>query len=833
MKHSHHLALLWDNYTPAKKIPELTLNAASTLAAEYAQSLVHTGIDSTVAIAQSHLWMGRHIQPDGTLDPRTTMVGDLSVGSNGYQNNLLLGLFHVGLSRLAAEEGDGLGRFSTLHLLEYLAKDMNGNAVLDGNDAHGDRVVMGQYPLSSETLRLKLAHATRRWLENSDLHGQPTGFSKSDLNQFDRPGRYLRSLTSSNAPIFGVADVPEFDDRPPRLTVRIRGEGKNWSQVPEEETMRGLIEIRVDAVDETDVRTLSVSVEGSEYQPQCARLVGIGTGAAFGEYTWNSRDASNGPVTLLVTAADSLGNKTKPAEHFELTVDNAPPIVTVPDILRSRTGEMQIRGSVDKSYAVLHVTQDGNEIVSQRQPLDAEQQGPQDFSVDLTLACDASHSLLVFAEDEAGNRSEGSLVKVLCDTYAPVLGWVPTSFHQEFSGQQVSVSNGALLEKHLHRLGAEDDNLPEIAWHIDDQPQGRVGSAMKDVSVEYAFAFVSNGRMRQTEWSRVAVEQSDRYPAGWGYAVKISYESMLPAEIKGLDAYTLRNANYVARSKVGDKHMLLVRSTDEFGNRSENSTVEFGLDIRSAPVTISCQRSNRGYEDATNLTFIPIKQMAALAETKDRNLRVHMRWNIPDGEKVSQLSPPMGDAYMSVRMPDMTQTVFVHDTLRQVAVLNRTHALNDNEGAWCSDGGARWARTWSDGQCEPHSDDPADGTWKTRQRVKLVQALSPLERTVIIRGADTSSMIYQAQSPLPLEWQTTLDGRRRLQYRFRSATDYERHGGLGNPDRAWLDERLFAFSGAMTTTLPAPTVIAGDFPLPSKIEVDSTCFQNWIFSDRP
>lgn len=298
-----------------------------------------------------------------------------------------------------------------------------------------------------------------------------------------------------------------------------------------------------------------------------------------------------------------------------------------------------------------------------------------------------------------------------------------------------------------------------------------------------------------------------------------------------LDATSIRAANYVARATPTDLHILTVRVSDESG-RATQRDIEVRLDIKSAPVEINCQTYSFG-EILENGTLSP-SHIAHLSSQGHRSLSLSATWKIPDAELAgaSDLTPHLRDVSAVVALPTTYRKTQVQQTMRQLAVLKRmTWSAKRHEGEWCQDHGRRWARVWSDGECEAHMDDTQSESQRLNRTPIFSQRLVPDAPSIRVRGAspENTRVAYTSQDGSPMEVASDVHGRQRVQYSFRSATEYERHFSWGHPDRVWLDERLFAESLTMRHVFPDATVSVDAFPAPSKVFYGPSCQRSWAF----
>ena len=840
LNHAHRLALVWENYTPAAQLPPLNINAATTIAVAYAQALVTDKDNETLgnptrAIAQAQAFIGQHIQKDGSFDPRTTPVGDLSSGGRvgaGYQNSVLSALFHVGLSRLVAEQSEGLDRFSTLDLLAAIAMDFGGDGLLDGLGERGDRIGMGQYALSSETLRRDLAHATRRWLGNAPLHGQIYEVSSLDPMRFSRPEQYLRWVTGNNATAFGGVAAQEFDVEPPQLNVRVRGEGHDWSEDPEQEILRGFVDIHVDAIDDSEVVNLSIRIQGDTGDLKSRRQIGLGSDHAYAEYSWNSRVAPDGLVTMIVTATDRVGNTRK--FPMDIAVSNIPPQITAPPSRLVNNSNVVLTGTTDRPFAAVRVLSRGHEIARLDAPKiddDSEIEPLRSFAIPVVVACNAMHTLALVAEDEAGNQGHEFPIDVICDDQPPSVNWSPTAFKQDFTGQHIGIpQNGVVIEKYIHDMDEDGDNLPIVQVLVDDRQSGKIGSTPEQVSVEWKVEYGTGDGKRTIDWVRYPMMQINEHGAGL-YQIRLSYQTMLDKAVRSMDVGSARRSNYVALSKESDEYLLSVRAQDEAGNISATKTFQFHMRMRSAPVRLRC----------SNIGNVSPNQLAYLARTGTHALRNTLAWEVPQNKKHNKqsLSPQIEGVDLHLTVAGAALQWEIRQSLMQFAVLKRDSISYDsmNRGHECADHGNSWAMVFDDGECAPHPHDTHNSQWyRPETNLRFEQVLRPINTREILHGGHQPIIVSYAASGGPLlKLVSDYRGNARLQSRYRKATDFERHVHWGSPDRVWLDERRFVAEMSTKWAFPVPTIEAvgggGDFPLPSKVETEGSCYVDIPYRD--
>jgi hypothetical protein len=263
-----------------------------------------------------------HIAPNWDL--RQTMPVDVTKPpTQTLRDVVYAALPNVGLNSLARDLS-GLARvtpgqvITAATVLNDLAADVESDGLFDGKGPGGAQLSTLGSPAqayAANTTRFDLAMGVDHWLSTTT---NATGLVRADLL---RAGIY--DAVTQDRSMFYPVDAPThgFDSDPPVVQWQATFKGSDGSDHPPVGVgalVSGTVSITVDATDISGVKSIAVSVAGSDLTPTA------GT-AGHWEGSFASTTMADGPTTVTVTAADDLGNRG--VSTFDLTVDNTKPAI--------------------------------------------------------------------------------------------------------------------------------------------------------------------------------------------------------------------------------------------------------------------------------------------------------------------------------------------------------------------------------------------------------------------------------------------------------------------------------------------------------------------------
>ena len=832
---AHHLSLLWDFYAPDQAMPQaLHINAATSLAEALAVGIYRKGggggADKVAEASKiAHELVGKHIQPDGSLNPRETAVADLSKKHATGANSVLLGLFHVGLSRLAAEQSEeGPRYYSSLDLLGKLREDAL-SGVIDGREAErNDKLFLGlRYPLSSNTLRRDLASATRRWLRNDDLHGKKYAMSVLNLRAYSRPGQYLVTLSEDASGMFGGKPGAPFDEDGPELTLRVREDGggeMDWTEMPGERKFRGAIYIDVRAQDDSDVMEFQVMFgdtllrddgkEGNEY--------GFKTPNAHGQFVVNSANYPDGDIAVLLTARDRLGN---PSETpMLISIDNTPPSIQMlgqdNNTVLAGEGNVTLTGIASKELAsVVATTLDGAHTGTVTIHEGEGGETGRGFDVSFReLPCNESYAVSVTAQDTVGNTSHPQTFTVICDNEPPTLRMEAADYIQKVSKEVVKVgpaSPKVPLEVLVHEMDSTAAGLPTLHFVVDDQTGRKVGSFPGKLRVEVATKR-SGSWMRDWEPQDITLEQ--RQNGFW--ALPISYQMLLPRTVTDSPSIAYARAhNHMALGNDNDIHSVLMRVIDEAGNRSPVTQIDFQFKMYSPAVTMSCDTT----QAAKNSRVEPPTVMR-FAQGKEAFFNASFDWPARSPSTTS-LAPE--DGQVIIVMKPTTTRWLASETVfdREITFKSDRDYPRDFPHAWPCNSPRKWTVFREKGGCSA-SDDRVQNLSLARHPDKgFSQRQVPTKELVTVNAFSKASVEFVGGS-VPIESGVGVGNHVRPQISAHRGWELEKDPGwYQQPDRSEFVERemVTAFI-LMRPPLAKPELwVQGQYPAPAGVVMDDSC----------
>ena len=591
---SRKLRLLWESYQPGEPLPRLYINGLTDLAQAYADALYSLDEDARgdyrLASVMAHRRLGQYVSPQG-LDPRTTPGIDLSDKSIPIdQAPVHLALWHVGLSRLAAELGASPYQKSSLDLLEKLRIDLL-DGVFNGTSGEAaDDVMLSQSGLTRETLRSELSHALHSWLEKRPLgEVQAATNSHFKASDFTRPGQVLHHITANRTALFGGEAGRAFDDMPPMFKVEIRQADETQWAPPPEDGVHGIFYMRATATDDSGVQALSASIDGRPLVP--LETSGTPSPKLVSMFRHNTEDDADGAsLEVQFTFRDTVGNVGY--KVVRLLVDKTPAELTLPPRMVVQDGKVTLRGTSSKPLRHIEVRNAADVVAFDGNAVDEEDGS---FALDLQLACDWTHTLSVVATDLAGNKSKPQQVVVTCDALPPVISWEISKFAQQTGGQELVEIGHPEAEPPTLRLqmsaldiapGADDAGAPSVRFRVEDQSNRNVGSTPGEIAVEYAYEYHGEGPPLRRAWAALPSGAATGSPGE--YRLALTYQNLLPQHLQEQPAQAARAANVIGRSSKDDVHRVFVRAKDRAGNVSEPKALNFHLLLSSPTLTVRC-----------------------------------------------------------------------------------------------------------------------------------------------------------------------------------------------------------------------------------------------------
>jgi hypothetical protein len=578
-------------------LDQMSVHAATTLAAYLAEALVNGGASFDTAIEQAHVLIGRHlertIRPDG-IAIRQTPVADWLATPSTAEDQRLLGLFHVGLSRWGAEACLQHGLKShcrpTVRLLGFLAQDI-ADTCFDGlgvNDLPVWVISPQHLALTPDTLRVHHASATSRWLENVPLPGGITNETGISSAQYAVPGGFFDALSLNQGDLFcGAAGTP-YDREPPAAKAHlVNGSGQT---VDTDAPITGSVVLVVSATDTTGFAAdpVILTPEGS-FGPNQLENPGPTDPTLLARYPFDTTTLADGPQTITISVVDVLGRASFPIE-LDIIVDNTPPTlhVDIPTIVDDPVG-VSIFWELD-------------DVVGMYQTLAFDIDGGSWFTINTPAAtghvyrslsvCDRQFTWRAVLTDGVGHQTSVAgtfdcdnrppLVQLLPSQYVPEddmeVTFGPNSFQLiDGSATPIDISGGALsLVKYRNRYYGGAPNMPRLHFSANDT--GTVSTPTDRLIVEYKYLFSPGGNGKWQElrnWT--ALERDvDRY------TVELSPENLATAILTTLPE---------------DLHRVVFRAVDEVGHEVLLD-YDFHLEILPIPLVFSACRVSSELQQA-------------------------------------------------------------------------------------------------------------------------------------------------------------------------------------------------------------------------------------------
>jgi hypothetical protein len=571
------LRLLLEHYEPGQNFTTLSINVASSMAESLATAIWKQHLDGAAsffdAAQTGHRLVAQYLRPTRPFDARTTKVAHLGEAARvAGDDEVILGLFHVGLSRLAIEYSiEHCQRrtcITVADIVEGMRQDLSDGA-LDGQDLNKAQVRLGEGAvLGADFFRIELARSIRRWLDKAPFLDDPRdAINHSGLVPQNFVGR-LQDIAVHDSQLFGHRPGTQYDDEGPILDVQVLNEqGKTIN-------LKGvlgptLFRVVVNGRDDTGVAWIHASIDGKALENS---QIGKSDHAEFWVDTNSQRD---GDVQIAIQSQDGNGNPT--TRYINVLIDKVAPTV---DLGRGevwvRAGEdYKVTGSVSKPHLTAQIFE-GEVPVTEPWELP---NGDQTFAARVPINCGAHHTLTVRVRDSAGNPGEARQV-VHCDDRAPTIAALPSPFIQEQGGEQIelrfrlqpdpqaigliSVQEAPLLQKLWNRL----DNRPEhepptLRFAVGDIVAHGIGTPVESLDVAYKYIFRGNGGVtKERSWTPIHCTREG------ACAIAFSYQTMLPGDMLNQPISVTRTQNFIARSKPEEAHSVLIRVKDLAGNEA-------------------------------------------------------------------------------------------------------------------------------------------------------------------------------------------------------------------------------------------------------------------------
>jgi hypothetical protein len=608
------LTLLWDHYEPGERISPLSINLLSSLAEAHATSLfkVHPAWleDTTLAGAseQSHRLWGQYLRPRDPVDVRRVPVHPMATDARPQQEEaVLMGLFHVGVSRLAIEygleESNMPYALTATKLLDFLRQDLV-DTQLDGLGVGLSgapiKLYMTRYQaMRGEFLRYELASAIRRWLDKEPISSNLRGFNATSFlsEHFSHPGQLLRVISSNGGEIFGSAGR-EFDLEGPQVAISV--ENLSRSVLDVNIPVGGEIYILAEASDESGVQSTRAYHNGEPLPANGSQRFERPESVVF---VLDTRKIADGPIEIVVQSKDRIGNLA--TSTIQLTVLNTPPelkLNPMPRYLKPDT-PLHIEGTAGGGQVNLLEVHGGTEPVK----VPVGQDGS--FKVDYPVPCDTISALQVHAWDVAGNETVSENVEVICDNHPPEVTLETSVFRQHFHGRRgdyqpdgtYTIADApdrtgpgvlfdlktwgeeeVLLEVYGNRLDylpeeSRGDDLPVLKFRVGDHASG-IGTPNEALRVEYRYDFDGLTHLERG-WESLPA-QSDG-----SFVLPFSYQTLLSPDLQE-SIREGKASNFILLCSQADHHTVTLKVTDLAGNSTERP-FKFKLAIGWPPVVVA------------------------------------------------------------------------------------------------------------------------------------------------------------------------------------------------------------------------------------------------------
>jgi hypothetical protein len=824
------LRLLLEHYEPGQNFTVLSINVASTMAESLATAIWKQHLDGAAsffdAVLTAHRLVGQYLRPTRPFDARTTKVAHLGQPARvAGDDEVILGLFHVGLSRLAVEYSiEHCQRrtcITVADIVEGMRQDLSDGA-LDGQDTNKAQVRLGEGAfLGADFFRIELARAIRRWLDKAPfLDDRQDAINLSGLVPQSFLSR-LQDIAAHDSQLFGHRPGTQYDDDGPVLDVQVlneQGKAINLSGI----IGPTLFRLVVDGRDDTGVAWIRASIDGVSLEnSQPAK-------PDHAEYWIDTKILRDGDVQIVLEAQDGSGNPSVP-RYINLMVDKIAPTVTLD------AGEVWIRqgvghrlsGTLSKPHRIAQIF-DGETPLTE--PWEVPN-GDRMFAMKAPVVCGSHHTLTIRVRDSAGNAGEARQV-VHCDDQAPTVAAQPSPFTQEKSGSRMelqhrlqsdpenirlmSLQEAPILEKLWNRL----DNRPEqepptLHFSVSDIAARGIGTPVQSLRVAYKYVFQGSGITRERDWTPVACTVEGICQ------VAFAYQTMLPPEILTQPVSVARGQNFIARSSTDDLHSVLIKVEDLAGNATV-AEWSIRLQLFAPAVDVDCKfhPSLTGTNLWGNTATVP-----SLAGENVPSLYVNMGTSL--GVDNQSLTPDDGSHVFA--FPETALEWRIDRVLQQIASLGRFSAAIPNYET-CRYPRDPYKQLFDDGECRrmARREVPKQWAWSREPHMRDLtasQGVRPQRMTAELRaGADQlHNPLFTLSQPkrfdgslYPITSAQALQGHQETQFSYRLGYDY---GGDGR-NNLRIDERRFVkdlriirhgaylpiYSGSASRT-PAPVVI--------------------------
>lgn len=598
------LSLLLGSYSPGQRIETLSINAATTLAMSLAQGKLERNLDMNIieGIQSSNEAIGQYISLGGNLDIGTTQVPDMTRHIEGVgSERIALGLFHAGLSSMAAEEcrNNHHNRdASTIADIIACLRDDILSGELNGRNRE-DRVTQTRFSEGGPNmLRCQLAKSVYSWLQMSD-DGHPmlnrTGMSHRDAIE----SGWLQGISLSRSVLFGDAAVMPFDSEGPEIITTCFA--ANGAEVDCAQTRREPVLLRVVARDIVGVDMTSVEFDGARLRPH------DGGTAELSHYDIPVEDGVRENRSAFIHSRDRMGNVSEREVIFVFDRQ----AVALAGIQRHYfTNQRNKTISASASSEIIRLTMQGYKISGDGTRIETYSQDiPASLRFEIPVVLpeeDGQYRVAVVAEDVIGNTGEAIIYisKLRQD--------VSIGMSDIHIGGRVHDRN--TVEKvvfgETRQIDVYDVDLDP--WHWDEgklgwphwsiwgiQGDDIVGNrAQEPASAWYRYKLVNKGVVTEGSWKSLPLE-SGGSPR---FLVEMNYLTIL-SSLRNADVEDISHEGNISYGASSDAiHTLDIRVSDVYGNTAERNW-EFSLCVEPPPVYVWFNRRQPNFgEDCREFT---------------------------------------------------------------------------------------------------------------------------------------------------------------------------------------------------------------------------------------
>ncbi|RKH92982.1 hypothetical protein [Corallococcus sp. AB038B] len=317
------LTTILPRFSPGTQEAGVLLSPVSHLATALTLYLVRTE-RSEILAASDEAW--RHLNGHfGNLDWRHSAPTDVTLSTSSQLDaSAKAGLLLAALSQEALIAAQASGRtpggpINPMALTTALYNDLVTDGLFNGVGAQGQLSIPATgadaWRLTGQTLRFDLATALAKWLQ-SERNTYRVSFK--DLEPL------IRDLSNnSNSRLFAEAGG-EYDNTPPVVTASFRFKSTTGATVTAPSAppryVRGVLELEVDLLDASQVRSFTVTQEGRALTPATQ-----GNTSTHYVGTWDAAATQDGELVFVVTAEDGVGNRGE--TRLAVVVDNTAPSI--------------------------------------------------------------------------------------------------------------------------------------------------------------------------------------------------------------------------------------------------------------------------------------------------------------------------------------------------------------------------------------------------------------------------------------------------------------------------------------------------------------------------